>query len=542
MRRPGITGKLVFYSLCILVALGMGVTLYSVNQLRDLRYQDTVRRVEAQTLNWIEANSERITLLLEVPSKDKLEGRRQIEYLANLGDLATKEWIAYVILMDSNGQLRAATPIPDGLVYYGPTAEVQGSKSRVMEMVDAKRLHYFELATPVLVSGTGMNPDLGAMFEIPATSRALGEVRIGVDRKQFESHLAVLIRRTIQLSAALVLLAIVASVLFSRRMVKPITLLARVATQIAHGELSTRASHGLELKDEVGDLVRNFNQMADRLESLHTGLEEKVRERTQQLEEANRKLQDLNKLKSDFVSTVSHELRTPLTSIKAFAEILLDARSPNPGTQRRYLEIINKESDRLTRLIAEMLDLTKIESGTLDWQMSCTDLGDIIRQSEELLVPQAKEKGIELEIAELQPHAVMADSDRLQQVVNNLVGNAIKFCPEGGRVQVCMERASTSGPRNAIEGEYVRVVVCDNGPGIPLEEHEKIFERFYQGAKRSSVGAGAGLGLTICRAIISHHQGEIWVDSAPGQGSRFSFTLPRRHLTGAEFLTQQAGR
>jgi signal transduction histidine kinase len=522
MKRLGITAKLVVHSAWILIALALAITAYSVFQLRQLLYHEMVRRVEAQTLNWIEANTSQIILS---------GSSETLQRLAK--ELRKKEGIAYVILLDPNGGQTAAIDVPAGLAEERPTPQQETASGRWTEMKDARGLRYFQLANRISASGTGMSTDLESMFELAAKRQAWGEVRVGVDRREYNRRLGVLVWKNIALAAVLVLLALVASSVFAKRMVTPITAMGGVANQIAAGKLSERVDRGMQLQDEVGDLVRNFNQMARRLEEnqeemrlLYSGLEEKVRERTLELEDANRKLQKLDELKSKFLSTVSHELRTPLTSIKAFAEILLDSRDPNLETQKRFLGIINEESDRLSRLISDLLDLTKIESGGVSWMMRSVDLREIVGQSKELLAPHVEEKRIQLNVAESHPLPVWVDADRVQQVITNLVDNAIKFCSEGGKVQIRLDQSAESGPHKALKGNYAVVTVADDGPGIPPEDRERVFEPFYQGASHRSSGSGTGLGLAICKEIVLHHKGEVWFKSEPGSGSEFYFTVP----------------
>jgi signal transduction histidine kinase len=306
--------------------------------------------------------------------------------------------------------------------------------------------------------------------------------------------------------------------------------MARVANQIAAGDLDRQADEGAGLRDEVGELVRNFNQMARRLAASHAGLEAKVRERTAELERANQRLQELDQLKSQFLSNVSHELRSPLTSIKAYTEILLDSPDPNPEVRARFLEIINQETDRLTRLIWELLDLAKIESGTVSWRMEAGDLAEIARAVAAALSPLAADKNIRFTVSAGLAQPVRADADRMHQVLTNLVANAIQFCPPGGRVPVGLAPADSSGPRQALSGRYARVAVEDSGPGMAPEVTQRVFDRFYQAGGPQA--GGAGLGLAIAREIVTRHGGEIWVDSEPGRGSTFYFTIP---------LNQEAG-
>jgi signal transduction histidine kinase len=160
--------------------------------------------------------------------------------------------------------------------------------------------------------------------------------------------------------------------------------------------------------------------------------------------------------------------------------------------------------------------------------MGHAELREICRQSAELLAPNALEKTIQLAVATADPQWVLADSDRIQEVVANLLSNAIKFCSRGGHIELRLDRVTTSGPHDRLEGDYVRVAVTDDGPGILPYERERVFERFYQGGRNRVEESGTGLGLTISREIVLHHGGEIWVESEPGAGSTFCFTLPSR--------------
>jgi signal transduction histidine kinase len=234
---------------------------------------------------------------------------------------------------------------------------------------------------------------------------------------------------------------------------------------------------------------------------------------------ANEKLLELDRLKDDFLSTVTHELRTPLTSIRAFAEILHDNPDIEPDQAREFLHLIIKESERLTRLINQVLDMAKIEAGEIDWNIEQVDLGEIVHEATATTAQVFKDKGVALEvlIPETVP-PVRGDHDRLTQVAMNLLSNAAKFTPGGsGRVVVSVEHVD----------EGVRVAVSDNGPGIAPKDAEIVFDKFRQvGNTMTDKPQGTGLGLAICKRIVEHLGGRIWVETSPGHGATFAFVIP----------------
>jgi Na+/proline symporter/nitrogen-specific signal transduction histidine kinase len=270
--------------------------------------------------------------------------------------------------------------------------------------------------------------------------------------------------------------------------------------------------------DEVLDILDEASQVR----AYSRQLEEKSRaleSATAELRAANSKLQELDRMKDDFMATVSHELRTPLTSIRALSEILLDDPGVEPAERERFLGIIAKEAERLTRLINQTLEMAKIESGNADWRASELALEEVVQESVDATGQLFRERRVALSVSVARPlPRVMADRDRLVQVLINLLSNAVSFCPAaGGRVSV----------RVAAAAGALRVDVQDNGPGIDRADHEKIFDRFRQArAAPGSRPGGTGLGLAISRRIIEHFGGRLWVESALGAGATFSFTVP----------------
>jgi signal transduction histidine kinase len=245
------------------------------------------------------------------------------------------------------------------------------------------------------------------------------------------------------------------------------------------------------------------------------------------LRQANERLQSLDRLKDEFVSSVSHELRTPLTSIRTFSEILLDNLDLSAEEREKYLRIIVEESERLTRLINQVLEASKLASGGVEWHIAPVDLRGVLADSAAACQHLFDRRGatLSVRVPDVVPE-IPADRDRLVQVVLNLLSNAAKFCaPDHGQVQLQV----------AVRSREIQVDVSDDGDGIAHDDQERIFERFQQ-VTRPGDGRpqGTGLGLPISLEIVRHLGGRLWVDSVPGHGATFSFTLPRGHVADHE--------
>jgi two-component system sensor histidine kinase GlrK len=315
-------------------------------------------------------------------------------------------------------------------------------------------------------------------------------------------------------------IGILVSFLIYRSISKPLAHLTEGTRAIAEGKFFYRLD--TSRNDEFSQLARDFNTMTLRLN-------------------------ELDKLKKDFVSHVSHELKSPLATIQEIVQALLE-EIPGPLTekQRRLLELNFQSVRRLQSMIGNLLDLSRIEAGVMEYEMKSRDLAQLARAAAAELEMQAREKQIRIQTAlPGEPLTLECDGDRILQVLVNIIGNAVKFSPPEGTVEVKAEAvcdlpegipqhwrpliAGTAG------GERYRcVTVSDSGPGIPDEEKEKVFERFHQVRKgKKTPGQGAGLGLAICRTIVKAHGGAVWVEDNPGGGSRFCVLLPPRHGGGS---------
>ena len=264
-------------------------------------------------------------------------------------------------------------------------------------------------------------------------------------------------------------------------------------------------------------IARLHRHLRQQVEAVMESLEERIRHRTQELETSNERLQELNRLKSAFVSVASHEIRTPITSIKGYTENLLDhLAGPLTERQHHYLSRIMTNINRLMNIIEELLNLATIEAGQVTVHRESFAIRALFSEALESFRPAASAKGITIEGATGEEDLyVMADKDKLRQAFTNLLGNAVKFTPRGGHVQVAAVQ----------RGSNVEITVSDNGTGIAAEELPRIFDRFYRGHNGMNHEQGAGLGLAIAKTLVELHGGRINVESQLGKGSRFTIPM-----------------
>lgn len=292
---------------------------------------------------------------------------------------------------------------------------------------------------------------------------------------------------------------------------------ARVIVSSATNEEPLSVNDVMQVLDETSQVLATSRALERKSMELEAA--------TTELREANLRLEELDRLKDDFISSVTHELRTPLTSIRAFSEILVD--NPDlPSEQREeYLRIIVAETERLTRLINQVLDLSKLEAEATDWRIEPIDLPQVVRRAVESTAQLARDRDITVRLTIIDHALVLADEDKLMQVMLNVLGNALKFSPDAGHIEVEITN----------DGENVQVDIADEGPGIPADNLEAIFDKFHQvGGKDTYRPGGTGLGLPISRQIINHLGGRIWVTSVPSAGATFSFTLPVAHTSSTD--------
>ncbi|MDH5348564.1 MAG: HAMP domain-containing histidine kinase [Nitrospira sp.] len=348
-------------------------------------------------------------------------------------------------------------------------------------------------------------------------------VQIGLSTSHLQHGLRRLLWQAVLITLNTLAGGLCIAVLLARRITIPLQSLTLAATKLAGGE--TVPALDIQTRDEIGTLTGVFNNMATRLharerelrELAHT-LEDRVKARTEELAAANSRLQEIDRRKSIFVSTASHELRTPLTSMKVHLANLRDGiDGAVSDEQRRSLARVEANLSRLQLLIDDLLDLSQIEMGHTAIHVKPVAVGTVIAKAVEDVYPMASERRVNVMItlASDLPE-VSADPDKLYQITLNLLHNAVKFTRSDTPVDVSAAPLSDG---------TVQISVSDAGPGIALEDAEKIFQPFYRVSTTGKKSKGVGLGLAIAKLLVELHHGRLWVETVPGYGSRFSFTL-----------------
>lgn len=290
-----------------------------------------------------------------------------------------------------------------------------------------------------------------------------------------------------------------------------------------HPQDNTRRSFSLStsiMRNPVGEAMATVCLISDITDRK---LADEDRERLiVQLQDANRKLQSIDNMKTNFITLVSHELRTPLTTIKAFIELLLIKQNIPEAQKIKLMSTVNDEADRLTRLVNELLDLARIEAGSMKWHSEELQLDSLIQSTIALMTPLFEKKELQVTTAfETSSTRIQGDRDRLVQVVTNILSNAAKFTRPGGAVHVSVRR-QTEPP------SHLAIAISDTGIGIHAADIEAIFDKFHRSDDAHATGIeGTGLGLAIAREIVEYHGGRIWASSEQGKGSVFTFTLPQ---------------
>jgi two-component system, OmpR family, phosphate regulon sensor histidine kinase PhoR len=571
------------YTILILAAT-LGLTIYLSGQIQQVRLAD----LEAQLLAEARLLSDRLAPQLTGAADPQVLDRLAQDYADLLGARVTIIGAEGRVLGESHedwAQMDNHLSRPEVQLAL---LSGQGTSRRYSATV---RYEMMYTAVPVRASDTG---------------ELLGFMRVALPLRDIEEDAAGLRQGIVLAGAFTALLAGLLALFIAERTSRPVRELRKGVQRIASGDLTTRLRP--HTRDEIGQLTRAFNDMAEELREQMTTLAEErgrlsaildhmadgvlitdeagqvqlfnaaaarildttqeralgrtlaqiaphhvlielwkdCRERGEEqvetleiprhglflqaiitpFEQAEAEgylviLQDLTRIRRletvrrDFISNISHELRTPLAGLKALVDTLRGGAIKDPPAAKRFLKRMDAEVDDLTQMVEELLELSRIESGQVPLRLAPTLVSDVVIPPVERLRPQAERAGVDLSVAlPADGPWVLADVGRAQQVITNLVHNAIKFTPPGGSIRVAAEAA----------GDEVVISVRDTGVGVATEDLERIFERFYK-ADRARSGGGTGLGLAIAKHMVQGHGGRIWAESVEGRGSTFCFTL-----------------
>jgi two-component system, OmpR family, sensor kinase len=460
-------------SLCAVGVMVLAISILLVSVVLHDAFEDRVL-VRINTIGRLA--SKEVTGKLE---RGDIEGIKR-----TISGLATEPRIRFVSILDHRDNVLLSS---DSATEGAPTAYQDGSEV-----------------------GIGKEDLYVRSYPLIRDMRVQGRLQIGHSLDRFRYDLRRIVALIAGGSSLMLILVIGMAYAASGYLLRPLVRMRTLAQRIAAGDFSGRMSMGS--RDVIGQLSASFDDMSGRLLDLTRNLEEKVEARTEELSEANRRLRELDRQKSEFISFASHELRSPLSGIIGMVSLL--RRQEADEERRSHLELIEGEARRMTRLVEDYLCISRIEAGIHAIDRRPVDLRALLEETCRTVAAGSGER-ILTRIGPL-PH-VSADPDRLRQVIRNLLDNALKYTPADATVAV-----STS-----CHGGQVEVRVLDQGPGINEADLPWIFDKFYRGRdKATGQMAGSGIGLAIARLIVEAHGGTIRVESKPGGGACFTVSLP----------------
>jgi len=465
------------FALIVVVTLGAAfLALFArLGGYRDQLTTGTLRQVAAPVYY-------NLTLFPQNLASDAANGRRLRTELTDYLRLQEQDTGVLVLLVDANGNALPESNVDDrftGERFDVPPPPTRGPNfSQLPEqrqtLKDGTTLTYVTVPMPRIVR---LQPAgvAAIIVALPDTS-ARDVFRDLAPRLIFAALIGLAV-------------ALVAGILLWAWMYRPLGRVTRGIRAVAHGDYGQRVPAAGPV--EVRALAEDVNAMADSVQASQRALR-------------------------DFLANVSHELRTPLTSIRGFSQAMIDGTLDTPEERARAARVIDAESRRLLHLVGELLDLSRIESGQQAMSIGAVRASELLAHVQDVFSIRAEEAGVALECVPGADELLAADFDRIEQVLGNLIDNAFRHTPRGGRI-VAGTRAAGAG--------FVEFYVSDNGAGIPAEELPHVFDRFYRSSAEAT-GTGVGLGLTISREIVRAHGGEIRAESPAGGGTTFAFTLP----------------
>jgi signal transduction histidine kinase/DNA-binding response OmpR family regulator len=535
--RLSLATKFNLLAIALVLITSLGIALFVVRQKRVDTYRALVNHGRA------------VAAMVAQNSEYGIYTENEAFLSHIIDSLAVDAQIAYVTIWNQDLQvllskhLHAGVQIPSTLQpQHGPMLLKKIHYSEFLN--EANGQLYIDILAPVLSQAKSETTDTVLQFK-PHTEQQqiIGYVQLGLTQQELRSHIRQFLLSTVFFTSALVLLGVILTLLLTRRITSPLHTLAQAAHAISEGQLD---HHIVTMpNDEVADLAQAFNHMLARLRDYrtqvaahHRTLEEKVVQRTLELQKAMqnahdmaRKAEDANRAKSQFLANMSHEIRTPMNGVLGMTELLLHTTLTD--RQRMFADTVRRSGENLLAIINDILDFSKIEAGRLELECVPINVHQIVEETVELFVESVHRKGIELAyLVDSQiPLGLLGDPMRLRQILTNLLGNAVKFTDHGEVVLEVSQHTAHGPGATSTDGpdDTAITLLCkvrDTGIGIAPEMQAQIFDSFAQvdGSMTRKYG-GTGLGLTIVKQLTEMMGGRVGVESTPGQGSTFWFTV-----------------
>jgi two-component system, OmpR family, phosphate regulon sensor histidine kinase PhoR len=367
-------------------------------------------------------------------------------------------------------------------------------------------------------SDTRTSSTIGVKFLYVAVPVDAGALRIAVPLREVDQQVAAIRNQLLTAVALAFLPAILVAAFFARYVSSKLANIIDYASKLARGDFHARLHKSG--RDELGILTEQLNETGENLQKMF-----------QQLQHEHMELENLERIRKDFVINVSHELRTPLASIQGYTETLLEGALHDPENNMKFLSIIRQNAERLGRLTADLMTLSRLELKSTKFQFASYYINDLLADCVDSMHPMAEKKRVVISLERTEETAeVFCDSEAVHQIMANLLDNALKYTPQGGIIAVGAKP----------QGEIIEIYVRDTGTGIPVEDLPRLFERFYRVDKaRSRELGGTGLGLAIVKHLVRAQGGNVRVESEVGKGSTFLFTLPVHDLGLQDYGAEQ---